>query len=308
MQKTRPESETGPAYPIASVNNALLLLLLFREQPRVRLTDACKYLGVAHSTAHGLLAMLAHHGFVQQEPVTRAYIAGPALVEVGAGRRRLAERSRAGPTCNGELAAETGETVISARWRAPKVRYVDGLDPNRAPACVARTGTLAPAHCTSLGKALLAQMTDEQVPSCTPHQQSRSRRVPNRSVTTQAKLLKEVGRARARGYAVNSGEIEEDVGSVAVAFRDFAGRPRCDRGGGAGESASAQRISRIGELMIETISRTPMSPGAAHAPSTEDRGRALRAPDAAVTNMTTASSANAAPTPHTPDTARLPRG
>src|SRR6201988_3819248 len=71
MQKTRPESETGPAYPIASVNNALLLLLLFREQPRVRLTDACKYLGGAHSTAHRLLAMLAHHGFVQQEPVTR---------------------------------------------------------------------------------------------------------------------------------------------------------------------------------------------------------------------------------------------
>jgi hypothetical protein len=59
MQKTRPESETGPACPIASVNNALLLLLLFREQPRVRLTDACKYLGVAHSTAHRLLAMLA---------------------------------------------------------------------------------------------------------------------------------------------------------------------------------------------------------------------------------------------------------
>ena len=31
MQNLRPESETGPAYPIASVNNALLLLLLFRE-------------------------------------------------------------------------------------------------------------------------------------------------------------------------------------------------------------------------------------------------------------------------------------
>src|SRR5258707_12182008 len=83
MQKTRPESETGPAYPIASVNNALLLLLLFREQPRVRLTDACKYLGVAHSTAHRLLAMLAHHGFVQQQPFTRAYIAGPPLVDAG---------------------------------------------------------------------------------------------------------------------------------------------------------------------------------------------------------------------------------
>ena len=52
MQKTRPESETGPAYPIASVNNALLLLLLFREQPRVRLTDAA--FGPVHSPASAL--------------------------------------------------------------------------------------------------------------------------------------------------------------------------------------------------------------------------------------------------------------
>ena len=119
MQKSRPESETGPAYPIASVNNALLLLLLFREQPRVRLTDACKCLGVAHSTAHRLLAMLAHHGFVQQEPVTRAYIAGPALVEVGlavVGSLNVWEQAR--PMME-ELAVETGETVHLGVSRGP---------------------------------------------------------------------------------------------------------------------------------------------------------------------------------------------
>src|SRR6202007_2070573 len=148
MQKMRPESETGPAYPIASVNNALLLLLLFREQPRVRLTDACKYLGVAHSTAHRLLAMLAHHGFVQQEPVTRAYVAGPALVEVGlavVGSLNVREQARA---VMEELAAETGETVHLGALEGNQVRYVDGLESERALRVVARTGTLAPAHCT----------------------------------------------------------------------------------------------------------------------------------------------------------------
>ena len=163
MQKTRPESETGPAYPIASVNNALLLLLLFREQPRVRLTDACKYLGVAHSTAHRLLAMLAHHGFVQQEPVTRAYVAGPALVEVGlAVVGSLNVREQARPAME-ELAAETGETVHLGVLEGNQVRYVDAVESERALRVVARTGTLVPAHCTSLGKALLAQMTDQQV-------------------------------------------------------------------------------------------------------------------------------------------------
>lgn len=59
------------------------LLLLFKEQRSVRLSDASSYLGVAHSTAHRLFAMLAYHDFVRQEPRTRAYVAGPALLQVG---------------------------------------------------------------------------------------------------------------------------------------------------------------------------------------------------------------------------------
>jgi IclR family acetate operon transcriptional repressor len=267
MQNTRPESETGPAYPIASVNNALLLLLLFREQPRVRLTDACKYLGVAHSTAHRLLAMLAHHGFVQQEPVTRAYVAGPALVEVGlAVVGSLNVREQARPMME-ELAAELGETVHLGVLEGTKVRYVDGVESERALRVVRRTGTLAPAHCTSLGKALLAQMSDQQVAELYPTSAEPFDASTERSITTQAKLMKAIGQARVRGYAVNSGEAEDDVGSVAVAFRDFAGRPAAIAVAAPTSRLSAQRISHIGELMLQTIARAPESPITAQAPA-----------------------------------------
>ncbi|HKV22843.1 MAG TPA: IclR family transcriptional regulator [Mycobacterium sp.] len=260
MQKSRPESETGPAYPIASVNNALLLLLLFREQPRVRLTDACKYLGVAHSTAHRLLAMLAHHGFVQQEPVTRAYIAGPALIEVGlAVVGSLNVREQARPMME-ELAAETGETVHLGVLEGDQVRYVDAVESERALRVVARTGTLVPAHCTSLGKALLGQLTDQQVAALYPTSAEPFPARTEKSITTQAKLLKEVSRARARGYAVNAGETEDDVGSVAVAFRDFAGRPASIAVAAPTSRLTPSRISHIGDLMVQTISRAPESP------------------------------------------------
>jgi IclR family acetate operon transcriptional repressor len=266
MQNVRPESDTGPAYPIASVNNALLLLLLFREQPRVRLTDACKYLGVAHSTAHRLLAMLAHHGFVQQEPITRAYIAGPALVEVGlAVVGSLNVREQARPMME-ELAAETGETVHLGVLEATQVRYVDGVESERALRVVARTGTLAPAHCTSLGKALLAQMTDQQVTELYPTSAEPFAARTERSITTQAKLMKEVARARARGYAVNEGETEDDVGSVAVAFRDFAGRPAAIAVAAPTSRLSTSRISHIGDLMLQTIARTLEVPATAQPP------------------------------------------
>src|SRR5258708_6972318 len=50
----------APHYPIESVDNALKLLLLLGEQPQIRLSEATRYLGVASSTAHRLLAMLTY--------------------------------------------------------------------------------------------------------------------------------------------------------------------------------------------------------------------------------------------------------
>jgi IclR family transcriptional regulator, acetate operon repressor len=267
MQNARPESDTGPAYPIASVNNALLLLLLFREQPRVRLTDACKYLGVAHSTAHRLLAMLAHHGFVQQEPVTRAYIAGPALVEVGlAVVGSLNVREQARPIME-ELAAELGETVHLGVLEGNQVRYVDGVESERALRVVARTGTLAPAHCTSLGKALLAQMTDEQVATLYPTSAEPFTARTDNSITSQLRLMNELAHVRERGYAVNSGEAEEDVGSVAIAFRDFVGRLAAIAVAAPTSRLNAQRISRIAGLIAEAVARIPVAPGGAQPPA-----------------------------------------
>ncbi|WP_075509353.1 helix-turn-helix domain-containing protein [Mycobacterium ostraviense] len=67
-----------PQYPIESVDNALKLLLLLGERPEIRLSEATRYLGVASSTAHRLLAMLTYRGFVRRDapgaPAIRGYV------------------------------------------------------------------------------------------------------------------------------------------------------------------------------------------------------------------------------------------
>ncbi len=119
MQKDQAHQQTAkPAYPIASVDNALRLLMLLRKQTRVRLSEASEHLGVAHSTAHRLLAMLAYHGFVRQERDSRAYVAGPALVEIGlAAIRQMDIRLHARPVLE-DLAARFAETAHLARARS----------------------------------------------------------------------------------------------------------------------------------------------------------------------------------------------
>src|SRR5215470_8861033 len=75
-----------PSYPIASVDRALRLLLLVGRRSSVRLSEASQALGVAPSTAHRLLAMLAFHDFVRRDGDRRGYVAGPALAEIGRAR------------------------------------------------------------------------------------------------------------------------------------------------------------------------------------------------------------------------------
>lgn len=255
MQKDSPQSDQPPAYPITSVDNALRLVLLFRERPRVRLTDACQYLGVAHSTAHRLLAMLAYHGFVQQEPGSRAYVAGPALIEVGlAVVGTLDVRDQARPFMEG-LAATLGETVHLGVAEGDQVRYVDAIESDRALRVVARTGSLVPAHCTSLGKAMLALLPDDEVARLYARENEPFVARTEKSITTLDALQAELERVRARGYATNSGETEEGVGSVAVAFRDVAGRPAAIAVAAPTSRLGRGRIASIGEELVAVAAR-----------------------------------------------------
>ena len=227
-----------PAYPIASVDNALRLLMLLRGQPRVRLSEASEHLGVALSTAHRLMAMLAYRGFVRQEPDSRAYLAGPALVEIGlAAVRQLDIRRQARPVLEG-LAAALGETVHLAALEGRNVRYLDAVESSRALRVAARTGTALAANCTASGKALLADLPDAEVAALFAGQPGLPA-LTARSITGRSRLLSELRDVRARGFAVNREESEEGVASVAVTV------PR-DHNGPAVALAVSAPVSRMG--------------------------------------------------------------
>ncbi|MDR2983679.1 MAG: IclR family transcriptional regulator [Nocardiopsaceae bacterium] len=215
MQKAHePRRAERPAYPIASVDKALRLLMLFREQTRVRLSDASEHLGVAHSTAHRLLAMLAYYGFIRQEQDSRAYVAGPALVEIGlAAIRQMDIRLHARPVLE-DLAASFAETAHLAVLEGAKVRYLDAVESSRALRVASRTGAALPANCTASGKAMLAALPESEVTAMFTAQELPA--LTKQSVTSLASLLAELRETRERGYALNIEESEDGVASVAV--------------------------------------------------------------------------------------------
>ncbi len=212
-----------PQYPIESIDNALRVLLLLGECPKLRLTDVSQYLGVASSTAHRLLAMLQYRGFVRQDPDTRCYVPGPTLDGLAFGvLRRLDVRTRARPVLE-RLNAELQETVHLGQLQGSDVHFIDSIESSRALRVASRLGRVMPAHCTSTGKALLSTLTDDELLLLYPHENLVE--LTPKSIGTRTELLTQLDRVRADGFATSQEESEEGVSSLAVPLH-AGGLPR----------------------------------------------------------------------------------
>jgi IclR family transcriptional regulator, acetate operon repressor len=215
----RPPVAIGPAprYPIESVDNALRLLLLFAETPRVRLTEVSEYLGVASSTAHRLLAMLQYRGLVQQD-ATRAYEPGPVLRGLGSAASRPQDFSGVARPVLERLNTELDSAATLGRLVGPDVVFVENVPNVRV--TPPPDGSI-PAHCTSVGKMMLSQLEPDEFRELYPKEQLD--RMTDRSISTRAALVAELGMARRRGFALSDQEAVVGVTSVAVALPGLGG-------------------------------------------------------------------------------------
>ncbi|MFV0494365.1 IclR family transcriptional regulator [Mycobacterium sp.] len=208
--------DEAPQYPIESVDNALKLLLLLGERPQIRLSEATRYLGVASSTAHRLLAMLTYRGFVRQDPESRAYLPGPALTGVASAILGRTDIHRTALPVMRRLSESLRESIHLGTLDGPSVRFVAAVEGPMAVRVASRMGRMMPAHCTSTGKAMLAGLPENQLRQLFPDETLE--RVTSRSIGSRTELEAELARIREHGYAVSCGEGEEDVASVAVSI------------------------------------------------------------------------------------------
>ena len=220
------ESREGPPRPtqiLSSVDNALTLLLLFREQEVIRISDAGRALGVAASTASRLMAMLQYRGFAVQDPQTKAYRPGPALVDIGlAAVSRIDARVVVRPFLE-RLAREVDETVHFVVLDGDEAVFLDGVESNRSVKTTLRLGQRRPAHVISGGKALLAALPADELRRRYPH--GRLARVTDRTITSRAALEQELAAIRERGYAASIQESDPEVTGLGIAIAHPAGPP-----------------------------------------------------------------------------------
>lgn len=209
----------APRHPVGAVDHALNLLLLLRDRPDLRVTDAARELGISPSTAHRHLSTLEHRGFVTQDRITRAYRVGPALIELGIANTRAIDLREVSEPHLRELSLRMRETVNLMVLQDSSVRFVAGFEADQRVRTHVLTGTLLPAYATSGGKVLLAELSKEDLRALYP----RGLRRFTSQTRTFTQLLDELSLVLMRGYAVNREESVEGLSAIAVPLRDRGG-------------------------------------------------------------------------------------
>jgi IclR family acetate operon transcriptional repressor len=227
--------------PIESVDRALRLLQeLGRHGSGAMLEELADATGLPKSSVHRTLAALRGRGFAFQQDDGR-YLAGSEL-DVRVMLQPLLLRLR----------DELNETVHLGVLEGADVVYLDKLESRHPLRLTSTIGGRNPAHCTAVGKAMLAwtYSTEAELRAWIARSQPLVRRTPS-SITDPPALAKEMARIRADGFARDMEESEVGVRCIAAPVFVGTTRPRAAVSISAPrDRMSSARIREVAPLLM----------------------------------------------------------
>lgn len=208
-----------PHYGIASVDHALQLAVMLQVEGPLTVSAAADRLGVARSTAHRLLSMLVYRDFAVQR-ADRRYDAGPVLSVASTSRSRIALLREVAVPHLEMLAQHTQESANLLVRTGALSRFIACVEGPQVLRVGNREGMAFPAHLTSGGRLLLADLDDERLAAVYESQHAAD---PEGGRVDLAALRADLRRLRERGFALNVEGTETGVTAVGYPIRDGHG-------------------------------------------------------------------------------------
>src|SRR5687767_3553983 len=199
-----------------------LLALFDRDHTEWGVREAATKLKIAKSSVHDLMSSLAKLGFLNRTEENR-YRLGWRLVTLSETLLATTElRKEAHPVME-ELAAQYQETIHLAVLDDTQAVYVDKLEGRQAVRVeLTSLGARLYAHCSALGKVLLAFKDEEQVRRII--QTAGLPRFTDHTITDEEDLIQNLVKIRKQGFAYDLEEILPDLCCVAAPIYNHTGQ------------------------------------------------------------------------------------
>jgi len=202
MVKKNEENRSG----IQVLNKAAAILIeLSRFQQEAELSELARRTGVTKSTCSRILTTLKAWKIVRQNPVTKRYGLGHALIHLGnlaSSQLSLPELFHFRLEKLMELTGETASLVILDEDRAV---YIDQVPSKSMIRSFPSVGSAVYLHCTAVGKVLLSGLSPEKLEQVLSEPLTK---FTPKTITDPEKLKKQIEEIKLKGYSVDDEETE----------------------------------------------------------------------------------------------------
>jgi len=201
---------------VQSLDRGLAVIRAFGpDRERLSLSEVARATGLTRAAARRFLLTLVKLGYVRSDG--REFSLRPRVLELGyAYLSGLALPDVAEPHLE-ELSAKLHESSSISVLDGHYIVYVARVPTKRIMTVAISVGTRFPAFATSMGRVLLAAMSEDEFERYLAEAKFES--LTDRTVTDPAKLREIVAEVAKQGYAIVDQELEEGLRAVAAPIR-----------------------------------------------------------------------------------------
>ncbi|HXD24960.1 MAG TPA: IclR family transcriptional regulator C-terminal domain-containing protein [Propionibacteriaceae bacterium] len=215
------DSVSHPAGFVHSLESGLSVIRSFSdERPRLTLSEVARQTGLSRASARRSLLTLQTLGYVASDD--RKFFLTPRVLTLGYAYLSSLSFADVAQGHLADLANEVHESCSASVLDGFEIVYVARAATKRIMTISLSVGTRLPAYATSMGRVLLAGLSDDQLEAYLGA--AKLAPLTERTIVDRDQLRAEVSRTRIRGWCMVDQELEHGVRSIAVPVHDASGR------------------------------------------------------------------------------------
>ena len=208
---------------VQSIGRAFSILEeVARNREGIGLAELSKRVGLHNSTTFHLVKTMVSLGYVRQTKDNKRYRIGRPLFALAASSLDEMEMVSLATPVLEDLSHDTGESGHFAVRMGDSIVVIARTAGPGAFQLTDRVGVVRPAHCTALGKVILAALRPDQLVRFLERTELKS--YTPKSLTNAQNLRQEIDEVRRTGIAFDDGEFDPEVRCIAMPVRDFTGQ------------------------------------------------------------------------------------
>lgn len=222
LTKADNKSRARPSYSVPPVVRAVKVLRHISAGRSVaNQSQAAREIGINRTTLLRLLHTLEAEGLIERVPNSEEFVLGPGMIELAAHKLHSLDLAKTARPVLTRLAEKLGLSAHLGILEKREVVYIVRATPDVHLVSNIRIGTRLPAHASSLGRTILAQMPRADVDGLFAGFELF--RVTEKTPTSLKALHTQLDEIRAAGVSDNRSAFEAGIDAISAPVFDHSG-------------------------------------------------------------------------------------